>query len=117
MESVMRTVSIAKLPRITLNSYVRLSGNMTGITFGKTNMCKHDGPMSVCLKPKDTKGQENCIYHEKASQVTRCMYLVFDEYCDNYWAQMGKLPPGKEEEKKEEKEEEKKAEISTIVPT
>ena len=90
---------------------------MTGTTYSKTNLCKRDGPMSVCLQAKDCKEQENCTYREKATQFTRCMYLVFDEYCDNYWAQIGKLPPDEEKKEEEKKQEEKKAEIATIVPT
>ena len=48
--------------------------------------CKKD-VMSICTADS-RKNQEECRYYEKARQAERCMYFVFDEYCDCLNAQL-----------------------------
>ena len=43
--------------------------------------------MSVCTA-EDSKQQEKCSYFEKSSHEYRCMYFIFDAYCDCLNAQM-----------------------------
>ncbi len=52
----------------------------------ETNYCKKD-KMSVCTA-EDSKQQEKCRFFEKSSYEHRCMYFIFDEYCDCLNAQM-----------------------------
>jgi hypothetical protein len=51
-----------------------------------TNYCKKD-KMSVCTA-EDSKQQEKCSFFEKSSHEYRCMYFIFDEYCDCLKAQI-----------------------------
>ena len=48
--------------------------------------CKRD-IMSVCTADKDSK-QKKCSFYEKSCRTERCMYFVFDKYCDSLKAQM-----------------------------
>jgi hypothetical protein len=48
--------------------------------------CKKDF-MCVCTAETNER-QRECRYYEKACQADRCMYFVFDEYCDSLKAQM-----------------------------
>ena len=57
---------------------------MTGCS--ETNYCKKD-KMSVCTA-EDSKQQEKCSYFEKSSHDYRCMYFIFDAYCDCLNAQL-----------------------------
>jgi hypothetical protein len=50
------------------------------------NYCKKD-KMSVCTA-EDAKQQEECCFFVKSSHEPRCMYFIFDEYCDCLKAQM-----------------------------
>ena len=43
--------------------------------------------MSICTA-EDPRQQERCRFFEKSSHEQRCMYLIFDEYCDCLKAQM-----------------------------
>ena len=43
--------------------------------------------MSICTA-EDPRQQEKCRFFEKSSHEQRCMYLIFDEYCDCLKAQM-----------------------------
>jgi hypothetical protein len=43
--------------------------------------------MSVCTA-EDAKQQEECCFFVKSSHEPRCMYFIFDEYCDCLKAQM-----------------------------
>jgi len=52
----------------------------------KKNFCKRE-VMSSCTA-KDKIEQEKCTFYEKATQAKRCMYNIFDEYCDCLKAQM-----------------------------
>ena len=52
----------------------------------ETNYCKRD-QMSICTA-EDSKQQEKCSYFEKSSHESRCMYFIFDTYCDCLKAQM-----------------------------
>jgi len=45
------------------------------------------GMMSTCAGCGDHLLQQRCGKYEKATHANRCMYLVFDEYCDNHLAQ------------------------------
>lgn len=51
-----------------------------------TNYCKKDN-MSICTA-QDTQEQEKCSFFEKSSHDNRCMYFIFDTYCDCLKAQM-----------------------------
>ena len=51
------------------------------------NLCKK-GLMSVCTA-KDSDERERCEFYEKSSIKNKCMYFIFDEYCDCLSAQMG----------------------------
>lgn len=46
-----------------------------------------EGPMSTCAGFDSQRCQEGCGQYEKASFENRCMYLMFDEYCDSVDAQ------------------------------
>ena len=50
------------------------------------SFCKKD-IMSVCTACNGVE-QENCVYYEKSRIRNRCMYFIFDEYCDCLKAQM-----------------------------
>jgi hypothetical protein len=50
------------------------------------NYCKKE-TMSVCTA-ENSKQQEKCSFFEKSSYEQRCMYLIFDEYCDCLRAQL-----------------------------
>ena len=50
------------------------------------NYCKKE-KMSICTA-EDPRQQEKCCFFEKSSHEQRCMYLIFDEYCDCLKAQM-----------------------------
>jgi hypothetical protein len=43
--------------------------------------------MSVCTAEDEYK-QKYCRFYEKSSCSDKCMYLVFDEYCDCLEAQL-----------------------------
>ena len=51
-----------------------------------TSYCKK-GAMSVCTA-SDEKQQTGCGFYEKSRNANRCMYFIFEEYCDNLRAQM-----------------------------
>jgi hypothetical protein len=50
------------------------------------NYCKKE-KMSICTA-EDSTQQEKCSFFEKSSHEKRCMYLIFDEYCDCLKAQL-----------------------------
>ena len=50
------------------------------------NLCVSD-LMSICTADRN-KEQSNCSYYEKSERESRCMYFVFDEYCDCLNAQL-----------------------------
>lgn len=50
------------------------------------NFCKSE-IMSVCTAESKNQ-QQDCIYFEKANIESRCMYFVFNEYCDCLNAQL-----------------------------
>jgi hypothetical protein len=50
------------------------------------NFCKSE-IMSVC-KADSKKQQQDCIFFEKASSSSRCMYFVFNQFCDCLNAQI-----------------------------
>jgi len=52
----------------------------------ETNFCKQE-EMSVCTADCQ-KQQLDCSYYEKSQHANRCMYFIFDEYCDSLKAQM-----------------------------
>ena len=43
--------------------------------------------MSVCTA-ENQKQQVACSYYEKSSFAERCMYFIFEEYCDCLTAQL-----------------------------
>jgi hypothetical protein len=48
--------------------------------------CKKE-TMSVCTA-RDAAEQKKCRYYQKSSYSNKCMYLIFDKYCDCLEAQM-----------------------------
>lgn len=50
------------------------------------SFCKKE-MMSVCTAASDSE-QTNCRFYEKSSLRNKCMYFIFDEYCDCLKAQM-----------------------------
>ncbi len=50
------------------------------------NFCKQE-EMSMCTAD-NRKQQTGCRFYEKSQFVERCMYYIFDEYCDSLKAQM-----------------------------
>jgi hypothetical protein len=56
------------------------------MSFLVVNFCKQE-EMSICTA--STKNQQTgCSFYEKSSFAERCMYYIFDEYCDSLKAQM-----------------------------
>ena len=49
------------------------------------NFCKL-GIMSIC-KADSKKQQQDCVFFEKSNSASRCMYFVFNEFCDSLNAQ------------------------------
>ena len=43
--------------------------------------------MSICTADCQ-KQQTDCSFYEKSQHANRCMYFIFDEYCDSLKAQM-----------------------------
>ena len=52
----------------------------------EVNYCKKD-KMSVCTA-SDDKQQVGCSFYEKSRHANRCMYFIFEEYCDSLNAQI-----------------------------
>jgi len=57
-----------------------------GILHENKNLCKK-GMMSIC-SADNREEQEGCEFYEKSSIKDKCMYFVFDEYCDCLKAQI-----------------------------
>ena len=54
-----------------------------------TNFCRQE-EMSVCTADCQ-KQQTDCSFYEKSQHANRCMYFIFDEYCDSLQAQMNSV--------------------------
>jgi hypothetical protein len=52
----------------------------------RTNFCRSE-QMSICTAATQ-KEQPGCSFYEKARRADRCMYFIFDEYCDCLQAQL-----------------------------
>ncbi len=50
------------------------------------SFCKRE-MMSVCTAVSDAE-QNGCEFYEKSRLRNKCMYFIFDEYCDCLKAQM-----------------------------
>jgi hypothetical protein len=50
------------------------------------NFCKRER-MSICTA-ENQKQQCGCSYYEKSRFAERCMYFIFEEFCDCLTAQM-----------------------------
>ena len=55
------------------------------------NLCKLE-QMSICTADTARK-QCDCSYFEKSQNANRCMYFIFDEYCDCLKAQLNAGTP------------------------
>jgi hypothetical protein len=53
------------------------------------SFCK-SGMMSVCVAASDSE-QNRCDFYEKSRLKNKCMYFIFDEYCDCLKAQMNSV--------------------------
>ena len=51
------------------------------------NHCLKSNGLSGCDMANKPKEQEKCRHYEKSTHFCRCMYLVFDNYCDSLAAQ------------------------------
>ena len=74
----------------------------------KVNLCIA-GMMSTC-RGETNKEQRDCKFYEKATHENRCMYFIFEEYCDCIEAQDDLKHPGqttKLQEKNQKKIDEK----------
>ena len=56
------------------------------MSFAVVNFCKQE-EMAVCTAG-DQKTQLGCSFYEKSQFADRCMYFMFDEYCDSLKAQL-----------------------------
>ena len=56
------------------------------MTSPMVSFCKRE-MMSVCTAASDTE-QNRCVFYEKSSLKNKCMYFIFDEYCDCLKAQI-----------------------------
>ena len=56
------------------------------MAYPETNFCRQE-EMSICTAGCQ-KQQIDCSYYEKSQHANRCMYFIFDEYCDSLKAQM-----------------------------
>jgi hypothetical protein len=56
------------------------------MSHAELNLCKKQD-MSICSADSRLH-QENCSFYEKSLNANRCMYFVFEEYCDCLKAQM-----------------------------
>jgi hypothetical protein len=63
-----------------------LDQEAAAMSCSETNYCKKE-KMSIC-SAEDSKQQEKCSFFEKSSYEYRCMYFIFDEYCDCLAAQI-----------------------------
>ena len=61
-------------------------GGMGGNLNEKKNYCKTN-LMSVCTA-KDSEERKECEFHEKSRIRDKCMFYIFDEYCDCLKAQI-----------------------------
>ena len=52
----------------------------------EVNFCKQE-EMSICTADNKNK-QAGCSFYEKSRFAERCMYYIFDEYCDCLKAQI-----------------------------
>lgn len=55
------------------------------LLFEKKNYC-YTNLMSVCTA-KDSEERKGCEFYEKSSIQIKCMYFIFNEYCDCLKAQ------------------------------
>ncbi len=58
------------------------------MTSGKVvNFCQSE-QISVCTAGNQAE-QKGCDFYERARNADRCMYFIFEEYCDSLSAQLG----------------------------
>lgn len=50
------------------------------------NFCKSD-TMSVCTAD-GIEQQQDCVFFDKSNNASRCMFYVFNEFCDSLNAQL-----------------------------
>jgi hypothetical protein len=53
------------------------------------NFCKSE-QISFCTAA-DQKEQSGCSFYERSRGAERCMYFIFDEYCDCLKAQLNAI--------------------------
>jgi hypothetical protein len=61
------------------------------------NFCKPDD-MSTCTAGKKWKEHNRCHFAEKSTDLNRCMFYMFDEYCDCLKAQQAEFNPVEDRE-------------------
>jgi hypothetical protein len=63
-----------------------LDGGVMVMSSLTVNFCKQE-EMSICTA--DSRNQQaGCCFYEKSRFAERCMYYIFDEYCDCLKAQI-----------------------------
>ena len=56
------------------------------MSYLEVNFCKQE-EMSICTAGNKNQ-QTGCNFYEKSQFAERCMYYIFDEYCDSLKAQL-----------------------------
>jgi hypothetical protein len=67
-------------------SVILVREEVTRMSQPEINFCKTQH-MSICSADSRLH-QEDCSFYEKSINANRCMYFVFEEYCDCLNAQM-----------------------------
>jgi hypothetical protein len=62
------------------------TGEVMAMSYQDVNFCKQE-EMSICTATNMNQ-QTGCSFYEKSRFAERCMYYIFDEYCDCLKAQM-----------------------------
>jgi hypothetical protein len=55
------------------------------------NLCRSEH-ISVCAAANQAE-QKGCSFYERARSAERCMYFIFEEYCDCLKAQLNAAAP------------------------
>jgi hypothetical protein len=64
----------------------RGEGEASMVSGAVMNFCKSEH-ISSCTAA-DKKEQSDCSFYERSRSAERCMYFIFDEYCDCLRAQI-----------------------------
>lgn len=62
------------------------------------NLCSNGAAMSTCTERRSSEKQRTCDFYIKATNEHRCMFLVFNEFCQCLKAQNHRDGKYKDEE-------------------